>query len=37
VRVPAAEAPALVRGLVDGATSWADAAAKYPAQKAADE
>jgi hypothetical protein len=37
VRVPSAEAPALVRSLVDGVTSWADVAAKYPAQKAADE
>jgi hypothetical protein len=37
VRVPLAEAPALVRSLVDGATSWAHVAGKYPAQKAADE
>lgn len=38
VRVPAAELPALVRRLVDGETSWADVAQKYPAQAAqADE
>jgi hypothetical protein len=37
VRVPSGEVPQVVRQLVDGAMTWAQVAAKYPAQKAADE
>ena len=37
VRVPAAELPAVVKGLVDGERAWADVAGAYPAQAAAAE
>lgn len=35
VRVPVADIAPVIRQLVDGTVSWADVAAKYPAQKAA--
>lgn len=37
VRVPAGEIPGVIRSLVDSVVSWAEVAAKYPAQKTADE
>ncbi len=37
VRVPGAEVHLIVRSLVDSLTSWQDALAKYPAQKASAE
>lgn len=37
VRVPVPEVAPLIRQLVDAALTWADVAAKYPAQKAAAE
>ena len=36
VRVPVAEIASVVRSLVDGAVSWEEVAAKYPAQKGAE-
>ena len=36
VRVPVAEIALVVRSLVDGAVSWEEVAAKYPAQKGAE-
>ena len=35
VRVPVTEIATVVRSLVDGATSWDEVQAKYPAQKTA--
>jgi hypothetical protein len=37
VRVPVADLPLVTKTLVDGLQSWAQVAAKYPAQKAAAE
>ena len=37
VRVPVADVAAVVRSLVDSATSWADVQAKYPAQAVKEE
>ena len=37
VRVPSAEVPGVIKGLIDGGASWEEVQAKYPAQeKAAD-
>jgi hypothetical protein len=37
VRVPVDEIAPLIRKLVDSAISWQEVAAKYPAQKAAEQ
>ena len=37
VRVPAAELPALVKGLVDGGRTWGEVAGAYPAQAVKEE
>jgi hypothetical protein len=37
VRVPVEEIAQLIRRLVDSAISWEEVAAKYPAQKAAEQ
>lgn len=37
IRVPIPEVAVLIRSLIDGHSTWADATAKYPAQKTPDD